>query len=137
MDIVKGDTFHHPSEQISVPLKHYSTCTSDWIIYIICCPCKLVYVGETTCDLRTRLNNHRSTIRKKRLDLPVSKHFSEQGHTEWDIRCMAVDHVLPLKRGGDRHTFLLKKELEWIFNMKSLKPNGLNVEFRTNSRMRS
>lgn len=89
--MVKGDTFHHPSEQINAPLKFYLTCTSDWIV----CPCKLVYVGETTCDLKTRLNNHRYTIRKKRMDLPMSKHFSELGHTEWDIHCMAVDHIFP------------------------------------------
>lgn len=133
--MVKGETFVHPGSQIKVPLKHYLTCASDWIIYVLFCPCKLVYVGETTCDLRTRLNNHRYTIRKKRMDLPVSKHFSECGHNEWDLHCMAVDHVPPLKRGGDRHTLLLKKELEWIFNLKTLRPQGLNVEFKTNSRM--
>lgn len=57
-------------------------------------------LGETTHDLRTRLNNHRYSIRKKRMDLPVSKHFSERGHGEWDLRCMVLDGVPPLKKGG-------------------------------------
>lgn len=91
-------------------------------------------MGETTCNLKTKLN-HRYTIRKKRLDLPVSKHFTESGHNEWDIMCMAIDHIPPLSRGGDRHTRLMKKELEWIFNLKALKPDGLNVEFKVNNRM--
>lgn len=37
--------------------------------------------------------------------------------------------------GGDRLTRLMKKELEWIFNMSALKPDGLNVEFKTTSKM--
>lgn len=48
---------------------------------------------------------------------------------------MAIDQISPLKRGGDRHTCLLKKELEWIYNLKVLKPSGLNVEFKVNSKM--
>lgn len=92
-------------------------------------------MGETTCDLKTRLNNHRYTIRKKRLDLPVSKHFTEAGHSEWDIKCMSVDHIPPLRWGGDRLTHLKRKELEWIFNVDALKPQGLNVEFKTTSQM--
>lgn len=43
------------------------------------------------------------------LDLPVSKHCVENGHSEWDLRCMAVDHIPPLSRGGDRSTWPLKK----------------------------
>lgn len=63
--MVKGDTFKHPSEPIEVKLKNDVTCTSDWVVYIIWCPCNLIYIGQTTCDLKTRLNNHRYTIRKK------------------------------------------------------------------------
>lgn len=133
--MVKGEEFHHPGRQLTVRLKHYLTCSSEWIIYILWCPCNLIYVGETTCDLWMRLNNHRYTIQNKCLDLLVSKHFNEQGHSERDLCCMAVDHVLPFQRGGDQLTRLMKKELEWIFNMSALKPQGLNVEFKTTSMM--
>lgn len=57
------------------------------------------------------------------------------GHSEWDLRCMVVDSVPPMKRGGDRLNRLMKKELEWIYQFNSLKPHGLNVEFKTNARM--
>lgn len=85
--------------------------------------------------MKTRLNQHRYTIRKKRLDLPLSKHCVEKGHSEWDIRCMAVDHIPSLNRGGDRQTKLLKKELEWIFKVGSLRPKGLNVDFKVTKKM--
>lgn len=69
------------------------------------------------------------------MDLPVSKHCVDSGHSEWDIKCMAVDHIPPLSRGGDRMTKLLKKELEWIFRLGSLKPRGLNVDFKISRKM--
>lgn len=129
--IVKGDTFIHPSNNLRIQLKHYLTCTADWVIYILWCPCGLVYVGETTWDLKTKFNNNLYTIGKKLLDLPVFKHCTELGHTEWDFKCMVVDHVLPLRRRGDCTTLLKKQELQWIFRLDSLRPNGLNVEFET------
>lgn len=98
----------------------------------MCCgPCNLVYVGETMCDFKTRLNNHWYAIRKKRMDLPVSKHCTEKGHSEWDIH-----FVPPLNRGGDRLKRLKRKELEWIHRLDSLKPKGLNVEFKTSAKMK-
>lgn len=133
--IEKGDSFVHPTSGKSYKIRNYYTCTSDWVVYILKCPCSLIYVGETTCDLKTRLNNHRFTIRKKRLDLPVSKHFAEKNHSEWDIKCVVIDSVPPLKRGGDRLMKLRKKELEWIFRLNSLRPHGLNVDFKTSAAM--
>lgn len=76
--IEKGDRFIHPVSGKHYKINNYYTCTSEWIVYILQCPCNLIYVGETKCDLKTRLNNHRYTIRKKKgLELPVSKHFAE------------------------------------------------------------
>lgn len=131
----KGEVFTHPNTGKRYDLKHFLTCNSEWVVYIIWCPCKLLYVGETSLDLKTRLNQHRYTIRKKRLDLPVSKHCTESGHSEWDIRFMIVDHIPPLSRGGDRQLKLLKRELKWIFELGSLKPGGLNVDFKVSKKM--
>ncbi|XP_040275793.1 TAR DNA-binding protein 43-like [Bufo bufo] len=58
--------------------------------------------GETTLDVKTRLNYHRYSFRKKRLDLPVSKHFTEARHTEKDLRFRVIDQVAMPRRGGDR-----------------------------------
>lgn len=65
------------------------------------------------------------------MNLPVSKNFVESNHTEWDIMCMVVDHVPPVKKGDDHTTALKKKELQWIYDRDALKPNGLNVEFKS------
>lgn len=98
----KGSSFQHPRTGKIFNIKHFLTCNRDWVIYLLWCPCSLYYIGETTCTLKTRLNGNRHSIRNKRTDLPVSKHFIEAGHNEWDIRCMAIDHVPFPSRGGDR-----------------------------------
>lgn len=93
------------------------------MIYVLRCPCNLLYVGETTCECKPRYNPHRYTIGKRRL--PVPKHFAESNHS--DVRFMLVDHIAP--RGGDRLTLLKKREPEWIFKLNTLGPRGLNVDF--------
>lgn len=125
--MTKSEYFIHPGNGSQYEIKSY-LCLSNWIIYTLVCPCGLIYVGETTCDLRY-------TIRKKRLDQPVSKHCVEKGHNEWDLKCMIVDSVPPLSRRGDRLTKLMRKELEWIYKLNSRKPQGLNVEFKTSAKM--
>lgn len=76
-------------------------------------------------------------LEKKRLDLPVSKHFIEAGHNEWDIQFMIVDTVPHPRRGGDRLSIHKKCKLKWIYMLLSLKPKGLNVEFKVSQSMLS
>lgn len=80
--------------------------------------------------MKTRLNNHRQSIRNKRKYLPVSEHFAEKKHKESDLRFIILDHVKPLERGGDRLVLQKENELRLIFHLDTLKPKGLNVEFR-------
>lgn len=131
----KGDTFTHPHTAEQYKIKQYLTCTTDWVVYVLWCPCGLLYVGETKNEFKTRLNNHRYSIRKARNDLPVPKHFSESKHTERDIKFMLLQHIPPPNRGGDRLTILKKCELSWIFRLNSLRPNGLNVDFKVTNNM--
>lgn len=79
-----------------------------WFTY---CGAPFVY-WETTCDFKTGTNHHHYTIRKGRLDLPVSKHFSEHKHGERDLRFMLLDHIPPLKTVRDRLITLKKRALK-------------------------
>lgn len=98
----KGENFIHHLTGTSFRINHFLTCNSSYVIYALICPCKLVYIGETKNDIKTRINQHRYSIRKKRLDLPVPKHFSEHNHHEKDLKFMVIDHIPLNRRGGDR-----------------------------------
>lgn len=128
--MTKGSEFVHPISGKIARINKYLTCDSDWCVYVLWCPCSLIYIGETTCTVKTRLNGHRFSIRKQRMDLPVSRHFTEAAHGEWELRFMILDRVPPPRRGGDRLTILKKLELKWIHFFQSLKPNGLNIDFK-------
>ena len=125
--MIKGDKFIHPISGALSEIRQFLTC--DFAVYVLTCPCGLLYVGETTCDMNTRLNNHTFTIRRKRRDLPVPKHLTEAGHKEKDLRFMILDQVQMPRRGGDRTLTLKKRELYWIYRLQTLRPVGLNVEF--------
>ncbi|XP_056397116.1 uncharacterized protein LOC130291827 isoform X2 [Hyla sarda] len=43
-------------------LKQYINCKSRNVVYAILCPCNQVYVGQTTQELRKRIQKHLSTI---------------------------------------------------------------------------
>lgn len=130
--IQKGDTFNHPTTGHEYRITQFFTCDSDWVVYLLKCPCDLLYVGETTCTLKVRLNGHRHAIRKKRMDLPVSRHFIEAGHSEWDLKVRIIDRVPNPPRGGNRIGLLKRCELKWIYMLGTLHPGGLNIDFKVN-----
>lgn len=128
--MAKGESFTHPKINHTYQINHYLTCSSTYVIYVLWCPCRLLYVGETRDDMHTCLNQHRYSIRKGCLDLPVSKHFTEAKHLEKDLKFIMIDHIPTQRRGGDRILKLKKKELMWIHELNTLSPFGLNMEYK-------
>lgn len=45
-------------------------------------------------------------------DLPVPKHFLEAGHSVNDLKFSIIDHVPPMKRGGNREKVFWINKLE-------------------------
>ncbi|CAH2275500.1 Hypothetical predicted protein [Pelobates cultripes] len=107
--------------------------TSVAEVYKLRCPCGLTYIGNTDLPLRERIRNHRSSIRvayrDQKSDLPVAKHFLEQGHTLPTLKLMAIDHIPVPRKGGDRKKMLLQRELYWIRTLRTVYPNGLNEKY--------
>ena len=50
-------------------------------------------MGETGTSLYARIQNHLSSIRCNRLELPVARHFSVDGHSVGDIRIVGLERV--------------------------------------------
>lgn len=94
------------------------------------CTYGLVYIGETTMEIRQRISKHKSTVRTRMLELPILKHFAEKARSVKQLKYQVTDYFPPLRRGGDRQAWLLAKELRWIHKTDCLHPRGLNVEFK-------
>ncbi|CAJ0936691.1 unnamed protein product [Ranitomeya imitator] len=125
--ILKGSCFTHPVTNEVFKICHFLTCDSEYVIYLLT---RMSMSFMTSCDFKTRINQHRHPIRKKRMDLPVSKHFSKKNHTEKKLRFCIIDTIPVQRRGGDRLRMLKRRELEWIMKLNTLKPHGLNVDFK-------
>lgn len=80
----KGGVFTHPTTLKEIQIRHFLTCDdSDWVVYVLRCPCDLLYVGETTCTIKTHLNGHRYIIRKKTIGPAGLKVFC--GSRPWGV----------------------------------------------------
>ena len=104
-------------------LRHQLSCTTLNIVYLITCTkCKKQYVGQTTKQLNTRINHHRSDIRNKKSTY-IAKHFNLPNHS-------LADPVQPIDKATDTNntiTELYRLEAFWIKTLRTNIPKGLNV----------
>lgn len=126
---LKIQTFTHPHTNKTYKIKQLITCRSTHVVYILTCPCPLLYVGKTTRALRTRILEHRSAVRRSDEVSPVARHFQEAGHSVADLKFWGVERILPKRRGGDLDRTLLQRECFWIHELGCLSPKGMNEDF--------
>ncbi len=125
-EYVKCKSFTHPRTLKTYKIRQLITCKSTYVIYIIICPCSQLYVGKTTRALRTRMIEHTSAIRRQDDTSSISRNFKFANHSLSDMKFLGIERILPHRRGGDRK--LLQREAFWIFELKSLFPEGMNEE---------
>lgn len=125
----KCKLFGHPHTGKNISIRGAITCNTTHVVYLIRCPCGLAYVGKTTRPLRTRISEHRSTIRTGDERSPVAAHFKRAGHAVSALRYIGVERVDQPLRGGDRGKKLLQRETFWIYFLNTLSPYGLNEDF--------
>ena len=101
-------------------------CTTPNVIYLLTCNiCKKQYVGETKRAFVVRLKEHLADIRLKR-DKPVANHINSHQQSTKTVIPQIIEVI---KRDPELlvTTELRKKrEVFWIYRLKTLIPNGLN-----------
>ncbi|KAM4050614.1 uncharacterized protein ACNLHF_017504 isoform 2-T2 [Anomaloglossus baeobatrachus] len=96
----------------------------------------LVYVGQTSQELRKRIQKHISTINLAATDLKkgktltsVASHFLRfHSGSSRHLLVVGLEKIHETGRGGSSHKALLRAESRWIFHLGSLAPYGLNEE---------
>ena len=118
---LEGTSFKSTNTKQVFRIRHPFTCTSFKIIYLITCSiCSKQYVGATMRTLKNRMNQHRSSIKRKQ-DRYISKHFNLPNHTVNNLRVQVIDTANNIED-------LQKKEQFWIKTLNTIQPIGLNVE---------
>ncbi|XP_041440270.1 uncharacterized protein LOC121400667 [Xenopus laevis] len=128
--IIKGSSINHPTKGNKLNLNDYATCESKGVIYMLKCPCGLVYVGQTIRNVKTRIKEHKGDIRNykpgSQTDTTVARHFNEAKHSHGQLKWVVLEVVQPLSRGGNFKQKMLQREAKWISKLNSLAPVGLN-----------
>ena len=106
-------------------VRAHITCKTSNLVYLISCKrCSIQYVGETENPLHIRMNGHRSDIRTGKTEKPIVAHFTLPDHSVDDLEVMGIEKICEGYTTEKRKL----REKYWIFTLKSLKPNGLNLE---------
>ncbi|XP_077111244.1 uncharacterized protein LOC143767108 [Ranitomeya variabilis] len=127
-NVIKSSTITHPRSGKTYPIHGFHTCDSNFVVYLIKCPCGLLYIGETTQHIKDRISSHKSTIRCGKNWLPLPDHFTKFKHTVAQLKFQVIEKVPRPRRGGDHVRLLRARETFWIYKLDTLAPKGLNRE---------
>ena len=114
-------------------INEFITCNTTHVVYLLWCPCGLLYVGRTKRLLRIRTAEHLANIKKGFKYHSFSVHFKEKHKKDPSLaQFCGIDCVHPTWRGSNRVRGLSQRETKWIFLLKCLFPRGLNKEVDLN-----
>ena len=85
--MMTSTVIHVPGIDKTIHPGPFNCNTSKVVYFITCnlCPSGN-YISETQTSFRLRFNNHKSTIRRRVLNFPVSQHFNSPGHNISNLR---------------------------------------------------
>lgn len=123
--------FHDSDHATSFNIKSYINCNSVGVVYVIeCTKCDLLYVGNTTRKLKTRVMEHLNYIVNPTYTniSNVARHFIQEHNRSTEFFCTyGIENVRVPKRGGSVNKILLQREAFWILRLKTRVPAGLNL----------
>ena len=72
------------------------------------------------------MNGHRSDVENRCLEKPVAKHFNLVNHSHHSLEDLSIFIIEEIHRGDTG--FRKAKESYWIQTLRSLTPEGLNLD---------
>ena len=97
--------------------RSFTNCNSKQVIYMITCPCSLRYIGMTNRPAKIRIQEHRSSIRCKRITTKLITHYSEYRHTADDIKWTIIEQVMTSPMKIEQKLF--EKEQRWVYRLST------------------
>ena len=103
------------------------TCNTRNVVYLITCNlCKIQYVGETYRSFKDRMIEHERYVRKKTYSQATGLHYNTRGHS---LGHMNYETIYCLWKKPERDDPVRKaKEIKWMNQLRTFKPDGLNVK---------
>lgn len=129
----KCETFSSTVTNKVYNIESFITCSTQYVVYLIQCPCSKQYIGRTKRELHVRLSEHVANIKRGFTKHNLSRHYAKYHNKKLQgTLFLAIDRVRPHWRGTNMVRSISRLETRWIFNMLSSRPQGLNVEWDIN-----
>ena len=116
---VPGQKHKNPISGENFNINSHIDCTSKNVTYKLGCKkChKFLYIGETSRRICDRFQEHRGYVTQKNLSQPTGSHFTQAGHSLYDLTVQGIELVKPIN-----DPFVLKtRETFWITKYNSTK----------------
>ncbi|CAH2329928.1 Hypothetical predicted protein, partial [Pelobates cultripes] len=111
-------------------IKEHITCNSTHVVYLLTCGCGTQYVGRTIRPVKKRFLEHFNNIKNQVLTHSVPVHCIRcQNFNPSTFSCVGIEKVSLDARGGDLVLKLRQREGFWIHTLKTMQPEGMNVDF--------
>ena len=106
------------------------SCRSSNLIYCISCnKCNKQYVGQTMLRLKDRFIHHFRDIETDNKEKSVSRHFNSKDHVGIkNMTIFVLEYIRKPPRSPQAISIRNKRENCWTHTLRSLAPNGLNME---------
>lgn len=115
------------------PIKHFCTCTTSYIVYLITCHCKQ-YVGRTIRSFSIRVAEHIALIKSGDTKHTVPRHYKFHHNRMFKgTQFVVIDRYVPPWRGGAMTRGVSRLETFWIYELQTYFPYGMNIELDMNS----
>lgn len=115
-------------------MKHFTTCATRYIVYLITCPCKKQYVGRTIRTFSVRVNEHIASIKKGRNNHSVPRcYLKHHNKNQLGTKFQIIGKCIPHWRGDSCLRGVLHLETFWIYQLKSYLPYGVNIDWDINA----
>ena len=132
--IKKTTTFKSHITKKKYNIFHRVNCKSRYVIYLLeCSICQKQYVGKSEWPMNIRLNKHRNDVFRNDA-IHVCQHFNQHGHNfNRDAKITIIEEL----KKKDQPITTMRKILEqredfWIIKLKTLHPQGFNMELNNN-----
>ncbi|XP_073417913.1 uncharacterized protein [Dendrobates tinctorius] len=118
--------FSHPFTSEKFTITNHLSCVSAFVIYVILCPCPKLYVGRTTQPLHCRMNSHRHNTKIGYQQHGLSRHFDSFHQRDFSKAIIFPLEHIP-EHVSNRTQALNRKEVYWIYKLKTIGSYGLNI----------
>lgn len=116
-NVMQMTKFWDSSKSKKFTIAHTINCNTSFVVYIVMCPCGLIYVGRTSRELKKQVREHVLGIRAAREETdiyklkPIARQFKLKHNCDpHSLQVWGINRILTNPHGGNMKLLLAQRE---------------------------